>query len=65
MERMNNKNIELKKKKGYGIRTLISMCTKGIDNMIRRPGYEVNFFYNDNNMGDRIIGIGYCSMYPH
>ena len=45
-ERMNDKSLELKKKKGYGIRTLVSMCSKGVDNTIRRPGYEV-ILYND------------------
>ena len=50
-ERMNDKNVELKKKKGYGIRTLVSMCSKGVDNTIRRPGYEVIFLYNDLYVG--------------
>ena len=46
---MNSKELELKKTRGYGFRTLVTMISKGIDASIRNPGYQVSAWVRSNN----------------
>lgn len=41
-QQMSDREFEVKRAKSYGIRTLVAMCSKGIDLSIRNPGYQVS-----------------------